>query len=188
MTTLLEFDNYLFEIINQDLQNPFLDWIMPFWRDKKSWIPLYLGLFIFSMVKFKWKAVFFALGIAATVGVADTVSSKFIKKSVQRIRPCNDELVKEDVHLLVGCGGGYSFTSSHATNHFAIAAFISLTLGLLYPWTRLPFYLWAGSIAFGQVYVGVHYPLDVASGAIIGTIIGYIVAKIYNRFDQLRLS
>ena len=187
MNSILELDHFLFEFINQDLQNTFLDWIMPFWRDKKSWIPLYAGLFIFTIFKFKWKAIFFALGIAATIGIADTVSSQFIKKSIQRIRPCNDDAVKTDVHLLINCGSGYSFTSSHATNHFAIAAFISLTLGIVYPWIRIPFYLWAGSIAFGQVYVGVHYPFDVITGALIGTIIGIIVAKTYNKFDRFKL-
>lgn len=188
MTELLAFDRFLFELINQHWQNDFLDWIMPYWRDKKFWIPLYVGLLAFTIYKFKWKALYFGLAIGLTVGIADTVSSQLIKKSVQRVRPCNDLNFKNQVHLLIGCGGGYSFTSSHATNHFAVAAFISLTLGLVFPWLRLPFYLWATSIALGQVYVGVHYPLDIFMGGIIGTLIGISVAKIYNRFDRFKLS
>ena len=154
MTELIEFDRYLFELINQHWQNDFLDWIMPYWRDKKFWIPLYVVLLGFTLFKFKWKAIYFGLAIGLTVGVADTVSSQFIKKSVKRVRPCNDLEYKDQVHLLIGCGGGYSFTSSHATNHFAVAAFISLTLGLLYPMIRIPFYLWAASIALGTSLCG----------------------------------
>ena len=40
----------------------------------------------------------------------------------------DDPEIKEDVILLVRCGSGYSFTSSHATNHFAIASFLIMTL------------------------------------------------------------
>ncbi len=188
MDAIIEFDQYLFELINNGWQNTFFDWLMPHWREKTFWIPLYLFLLLFVLIKFKLKGLFFALGLALTVGVADTMSSKVIKENVKRLRPCNDLEFKNNVHLLVRCGGGYSFTSSHATNHFAIAAFISLTLGLLYPAIKLPFYLWAASIALGQVYVGVHYPLDIFFGAFLGVSIGYLVAKLYNRFPNLALQ
>jgi len=92
------------------------------------------------------------------------------------------------VRLLVHCGRAYSFTSSHAANHFAIAVFISLTLGLLYSWIKWPLLLWAGSIAYGQVYVGVHYPLDVIVGSLVGIIIGYLVAKLYLSAEKLKID
>ena len=187
LESLLTFDQYLFELVNDNWQNPFLNWLMPHWREKTTWIPLYVLLLVFACWKFRIRGLFFILGLAFTVGVADTMSSKVVKESVMRIRPCNDADLKAEVHLLVRCGSGYSFTSSHATNHFAIAAFISLTLGLVYPVVRWPFYLWAASIAFGQVYVGVHYPFDVLAGALLGTLIGLLVAKIYNRFPNFAL-
>jgi undecaprenyl-diphosphatase len=43
------------------------------------------------------------------------------------------------------------------------------------------FFLWAFSIAFAQVYVGVHYPLDVISGGLIGILIGYLCGKSFNK-------
>lgn len=187
MTNLIQFDEYLFHIINYDWQNPFLDAVMPYWRDKKTWIPLYLFLAIFSIYKFKIKGLYLILAIALTVGVADTVSSKIIKKSVKRIRPCNDATLDFEVRIVHTCGGGYSFTSSHATNHFAIAMFISMTLGQYYRRIRWPFFLWAATIALGQVYVGVHYPLDVFCGAILGTLLAYILARIYLRWKKVSI-
>ncbi|MBP9874641.1 MAG: phosphatase PAP2 family protein, partial [Haliscomenobacter sp.] len=59
--------------------------------------------------------------------------------------------------------------------------------GLWYPGWRLWLYLWAGSISYGQVYVGVHFPSDVLGGALIGLIIGNIVAKMYLRLPKLRI-
>lgn len=179
MTELLQFDEQLFHLINGEWHVPWLDAIMPVWRDKKTWIPLYLLLAAFSIWRFRLRGLWWIMALALTVGLADATSSHLIKKNVQRVRPCNDVEMQAQVNLLAGCGSGYSFTSSHATNHFAMATFIALTLGVLYPWLRWPFWLWAGSIAFGQVYVGVHYPLDVIAGSLLGALIGYIVAILY---------
>jgi len=117
----------------------------------------------------------------ATVGMADVVSSKLVKPAVQRVRPCNDVGLKFEVRELVHCGGGYSFTSSHATNHFAIATFLYLVLGgLRKKWIRWALLAWAASIAYGQVYVGVHYPLDVITGAVLGSLIGTVFGAAAN--------
>ena len=188
MNTILSFDEWLFNIINQDLHNSFLDAIMPVWRDKKTWIPLYVGLLIFLIYRFQWKGLVLAAFVGLTVGAADFTSSKLIKESVQRLRPCNDPDLQEQVELLVRCGSGYSFTSSHATNHFAIAMFIVFTLGIVYPKIKWPFILWAASIALGQVYVGVHYPIDIFVGAIIGSLIGWLISRLYFSFSHLSIK
>lgn len=181
MEQLIAADQFLFELINGQAHNGVLDWLMPIWREKSTWIPLYVALAAFVGYKYRLQGLYLLLALALAVGLADTVSSKIIKPSVHRLRPCNDPALKDEVQLLVHCGSGYSFTSSHASNHFAVAAFLSLTLGLHYRRIRLPLYLWAASIALGQVYVGVHYPLDIFIGAILGIIIGNIVAKTYLR-------
>ncbi|MEN0005396.1 MAG: phosphatase PAP2 family protein [Bacteroidota bacterium] len=180
MTELLQLDQELFFVINNDWHNSILDAIMPHWRNKYSWIPLYVVLAIYVVYQFKQKGVYLILFLAVTVGIADTTSSQLIKKNVQRIRPCNDIQLQSEVKLLVHCGGGYSFTSSHATNHFAVASFLVFTLGL-FPWRkwRWLLWLWAASIAFGQVYVGVHYPLDILCGGLIGALIGWLMARLY---------
>jgi undecaprenyl-diphosphatase len=181
MEQVIAADQFLFELINGQAHNAVLDWLMPIWREKSTWIPLYIALAAFVGYKYRLQGLYLILALALTVGLADTVSSKIIKPSVHRLRPCNDPALKDEVQLLVHCGSGYSFTSSHASNHFAIAAFLSLTLGLHYRRIRWPLYLWAASIALGQVYVGVHFPLDIFIGAILGLIIGNIVAKTYLR-------
>jgi undecaprenyl-diphosphatase len=176
MTDILQFDEQLFQLINGSLHNNLLDSIMPWWREKTFWIPAYLVGLGYLVWKYKFQSIYFILAIAVTIGVADTMSSKVIKKTVKRERPCRNEALAEELHLLVHCGGGYSFTSSHATNHFALAVFlITLFGGMGRKWKYLLLF-WAGSIAYGQVYVGVHYPIDVASGAILGSLIGFGIA------------
>ncbi len=179
LETLLTLDQALFSIINQDLSNPLLDAVMPYWREKATWIPLYILILVFAFRRWHWiKGILFVVCIAATVGISDQVSSQWIKKSVERLRPCKTAALADDIHLLIPCGSGYSFTSSHATNHFAVGIFIMLTLLRDKSW-RWWMLIWAASIALGQVYVGVHYPLDVLVGGLIGSGIGYVMVVLF---------
>jgi undecaprenyl-diphosphatase len=57
-----------------------------------------------------------------------------------------------------------SFPSGHAASSFACAAL----LAWLTPLPKMPLFVLAALIAFSRVYVGVHYPLDVLGGAVLG--------------------
>ena len=158
-----------------------LDAIAPTWRSKYFWFPLYL--FVLAIVGINFKRYFlpFLLCAIVTVTIADTLSSKIIKPLVKRDRPCrNDQLTKPAV-VLINCGAGYSFTSSHATNHFAIAFFFLLTIGSILTYSKGLFLIWAASISYCQVYVGVHYPVDITAGAILGSAIGISMAYLFSR-------
>src|SRR5690606_19825850 len=98
---------------------------------------------------------------------------------VERLRPCNDIELREDIIVRVRCGSGYSFTSSHATNHFAMA--VMLTFLFYRRWKHVLWLslFWAAAISFSQIYVGVHYPGDILVGALLGSTIGVINGSIY---------
>lgn len=180
---ILQADEVVFKWVNQDLQVSFLDAVFPYWREKKFWYPFYLVMLVFILYRHKLKGLYLLLTLFATVGLADTVSSKILKPTVKRVRPCNDPALQGEVNLLVGCGRAYSFTSSHAANHFAIAGFLVFTLGRLYRSWKWWLFFWAGSIAFAQVYVGVHYPLDVLFGTLVGLLVALLFSRIYRLFS-----
>ncbi len=181
MTSIIEVDQYLFHLINDTWTLPFLDTIMPYWREKSTWIPFYIIAAIWLTWKMKKRVVLVLLAAGLTIAIADTVSSQLIKKNVERLRPCRTEGLA--VNLLVPCGGGYSFTSSHATNHFAIALLLIMIFAKRYPQVKW-LLLWAATIAYGQVYVGVHYPFDVLTGALVGSLIGIGIAYSYRWADH----
>lgn len=186
MFDLIQFDQQLFSAINQGLSNPFFDWLMPILRNRFFWSPLYLFLAVFFVRNYGKRGWMLLLFFGLSFGVTDYFASSVVKPSVERLRPCNDPEVKTGMILLISCGGGYSFPSTHAANHFALAFCL---ISMFYKRWKfiLPLaFAWAFSVSFAQVYVGVHYPLDVTFGAVIGASIGFMMGAILKTTQPFR--
>lgn len=112
---------------------------MPLLRNKYIWLPFYIFIASFLLLNFQRKGLVALVALVLAVAVADNISSQLIKKSVQRLRPCKVLEPQKDMYLRVPCGSGYSFPSSHATNHFTVATYLVLLLGRLFKWIKLPF-------------------------------------------------
>src|SRR4249919_3323247 len=186
---LLRFDHWLFEKINQVWINPFFDLTLPFIRQQEFWYFFYLFLLVFILYNFGIKGCWWAVTLIMTGIIADLFSSSLIKTLIFRVRPCHDPDMADQVRVLVNyCPNSSSFTSSHACNHFAAAWFIFITLNQTGSWRWLLF-LWAFIISYAQVYVGVHFPLDIFGGAIVGTAIGYGMSILFQKqFGTLSLK
>ncbi|MES2779938.1 MAG: phosphatase PAP2 family protein [Bacteroidota bacterium] len=179
--TLKQLDREWFLAINNGMHNSFLDVVCPFIRQQSHWYVLY-ALLLFACYKI-WgnKLGWIIIGAVLLVLVSDQLSANLIKNTIQRIRPCNEPTLAGMVRNIVGCGKGYSFISAHATNHFAIAVFFSILFKPYFKWVYFIALPWAAVIAFSQVYVGVHYPLDVLCGAALGSVLGYLAGTIIHK-------
>jgi undecaprenyl-diphosphatase len=186
---ILEWDKNFFFAINNGTANSFFDSFLPYVRISNVWIPFYLFLLVFITLNYKSRSLPWILLMICTVASSDLISSSLIKPNFFRVRPCQDLSLAEQVRVLVKyCPQSSSFTSSHAVNHFAMAMFIYSTLkDEIGKWLKLIF-LWAFVIIYAQVYVGVHYPLDVFCGAILGMGIGYAWAFSFKRSFSLHKS
>ena len=178
--TLNDWDRQLFLFFNGKLVNPFFDAVLPYFRDSVFWAPLYLFIIVFVTLNYGKKGWWWALLFLSTVAVSDLLGTYAFKETVQRLRPCNNPLLLDKVRLVVDhCPGGYSFVSNHAANHFGLATFMALSFHTVFGrWTYLA-YVWAALVAFAQLYVGVHYPLDLLAGALLGIGAGYLTASVY---------
>lgn len=187
--TLLVKDKSLFTLINGKWTCSFFDSLMPWIRDSKNWVPLYIVILAFLFYKWGKLAWKWVVLVGINVALTDQISSHFFKPYFQRLRPCADpEIMHQSRLLLDHCSGGFSFTSSHAANHFGLAMFVVMTLAPLLKNYRFVFLIWAALISYAQVYVGVHYPADIFVGAFIGILVGWLNGKLFQIWQNKSLN
>jgi undecaprenyl-diphosphatase len=110
------------------------------------------------------------LAIVAADGIADLLA-RAIKSVVDVQRPA---FRYAEPKALVHVPHDHSFPSGHAATSFACAT----TLALAFPRLAAPLYLLAAAIAYSRVYVGVHYPLDVLGGAVLGIAVAIALRRL----------
>ena len=179
---LNQFDQWLFIQLNSGYTNTLFDHVMPFLRTSYNWAPLYLFLIVFALLNFKIRGGWWVVFFLVTAALTDMTGTYVLKHNIHRLRPCSDPDFFMNVRLLVDhCSGGFSFTSNHAASHFGLAMFFYLTMKpVLKLWASTGF-IWAGLIAYAQVYVGVHYPFDVLAGTLLGLLIGTLTGSVFNK-------
>ena len=172
---LREWDVAGFHLITMSLQNGFFDSLMPFITDKWNFIAPLALLSLYVILCRPRKDLILAISAVAVVLLADGTTQIF-KDLVQRIRPCH---VFQQVQLLHGavCTDSFSFPSNHASNTFALAAFISYNYRRL----AIPSFLIAILVGYSRIYLTAHYPSDVLAGAAWGMLLGFTVAMAARR-------
>ena len=108
--------------------------------------------------------------IGLAVGAADFIASGILKELVARPRPTRVPELEGVLHLVNGYRSGrYGFVSSHAANTMVCALLFSMiwrnkiaTVGLM---------LWVAANCYSRMYLGVHYPLDILGGLMVGCLV-----------------
>lgn len=173
-------DRGLFFAINKGCANGLFDATMPYLRNSSFWAPLYVFLFFFAILNGGKRGWWWCLLFLCTVALTDMIGTRIFKNGFERLRPCADPAVAPYARLVLQhCSGAFSFISNHAANHFGMATFWIITFRPLWGRWVSAAYFWSLLIGFAQIYVGVHYPLDVAGGALLGTLAGLLTGRLF---------
>jgi undecaprenyl-diphosphatase len=87
------------------------------------------------------------------------------------------------LHMIKDCGGRFGFISSHASNSFGAAMMLWLLFRNQYKYFWLMF-VWAAVVSYSRIYLGVHFPSDIAAGMLCGLSFGYIFYTLYRLTEK----
>ncbi len=176
---LLNTDRQLFLFLNS-IHSPFFDDIMWWLSQRLIWAPLYAVLLIMMWLTYRNKFWYIIPLIILLVTLTDQISVVLFKDVFLRLRPCHEPSLEGMVRIVRGhCGGSYGFISSHAANTFGVAVFGGSLLKVKYKWTFPLLLLWAATVSYSRIYLGVHYPGDVIVGGIVGALLGWIIYLLF---------
>lgn len=173
-------DKTLFLYFNS-FHSPFSDQIWLWITNIPTWIPLYILLVFFTIKVFKKDSWIIIIGFLLVILASDQFTSTFMKPFFGRLRPCYDLEIGHLVHIANKCGGQFGYASGHAANSFGIAMFSWMLFKNYWSGTWLIF-VWAGIVAFSRIMIGVHYPGDILTGALVGLTFSWIIFKTIEEF------
>jgi undecaprenyl-diphosphatase len=147
-----------------------------------NWAPLFVLIIYLTIRAFGWKrGGFMVLFMILLVAFSDQFTN-LIKNSTERVRPINDPKIKDVLRTLIQ-PRGYSFMSGHATTSTFFSVFVVLLLKEKYKYIYLLLFF-PLIFSYSRLYLGVHYPIDIAVGLIVGTTFANLYFFLFKKLDH----
>ncbi len=176
---LLEWDRDTFIYLNS-LGIEKYDWFWSLVTHSTTWIPLFILFFLLLFRTYPRKEAITMILMTILLFLFIMALMEFTKSFTARLRPNNNEEISNFIRVLIR-PGDYSFFSGHASSSFAITTLIVLFLRKKVRWAYV-FYIWPLLFSLSRIYVGVHYPLDLIVGALVGLLMAFSFYSIFCRF------
>jgi undecaprenyl-diphosphatase len=151
---------------------------------KVIWFVFYFVIIATILNTFRWKkGGLIILSMVLVIVLCDQIASSVFKPFFKRFRPSRDPSFSHLVNIVKGyTGGKYGFASSHASNTFGLAVFVSLLFKNRT--TSIFIFSWAVLVSYTRIYLGVHYPGDIIVGALIGSLSAYFVYSLLRKYSK----
>lgn len=175
-------DQSLFLIINQNAGGSVLGKIMHFLSYPGKGFLLLAGVWLFLIVAKGRRGRVAAVLVAVSLAITDPVTVRVFKPAVARARPNHPDYLVENGTYRGGYNRSFSYPSAHAANAFGVAGvflYIFHLKGVF--WLIL-----AMAIGYSRIYLGQHFPLDIAGGGMLGLIISLLICNITELFVRIK--
>lgn len=165
------FDDAAFRWLNGGL-GPWADRVVPVIADAHTIVPwlAVAGLIAATVGGRRWRRTLLLAGLV--VAITDPANRFLVKRLLARDRPC--QILHGVVVRASHCPRSGSFPSSHAVNSTAVATVVALE----HPALAIPLAALVAVTALSRVYQGVHFPLDVLGGLILGGGFGFVAVHL----------
>lgn len=164
---------------------PYADAVMFLVSGKTAWIGLYAVLLLCLWRRCGWQGAVAALAmIGAGMLITDWGNAHLLRPAIGRLRPSNpDNPIAPLVHTVYGMrGAGCGFPSAHAANVWLLAAVCGYWLRDR-P-TRTALAAVALLVCYSRVYLGYHYPGDIAGGFLLAAVTAAPIIYVAHRLRQ----
>ena len=145
-----------------------------------TWIPLFLFIILVLTITYGRKEAAWMFLSFISMLVVLTVVIFLTKEGFGRLRPVNDEIFNSLLRILTK-PSDFSFFSGHAASSFSIATLTILYLQKKLKWSYL-LLVWPILFSFSRMYLGVHYPLDILVGTMVGILFAYFFYWLHQKF------
>ncbi len=178
------FDLPILDWIAETLRCPVLDAVMPAITHLADAGALWILLAAVLLCSPKHRRTGLTMALALLLGLL--ACNVLLKPLVQRMRPFDYQLLHfgRDIPLLIAPPADFSFPSGHTNASFAAATALLLRNR---KW-GIPALILAALIGFSRLYLYVHYPTDVLTGAVLGSCMALaanpLVSKGYALYDH----
>jgi len=147
-----------------------------------NWAPLFVFIIYLTIRSFGWKrGGFMVLFMILLVAFSDQFTN-LIKNSTERLRPINDQEIKDVLRTLIE-PQSYSFMSGHATTSTFFSVFVVLLLKEKYKYIYLLLFF-PLIFSYSRLYLGVHFPIDVFVGIIVGILFANLYFLLFKKLDN----
>lgn len=171
-------DFAILDAIQNAWRNPFLDWAMPLATHLGDLALIWLAAAAVLLSRPRWRT--YGLAVLIAVVLTATVGTLVLKPLFGRVRPFE---IAGFTELLIPAPFGSSFPSNHSMVSFAAATALCCipTRGRGVTVAKVLAVVVACLIAFSRVYLYVHFPSDIAVGAVLGIALGFASVALAKR-------
>lgn len=186
MEKLLQFDTELFLFFN-GLHASWADRAVYLISKGWTWVPLFL-IIIYAIFRLYRKRGWIVLAVFALTITLSDQTCNLVKNSVCRFRPSHTEKIAGEIHLVekpeggLYYGGKYGFPSAHASNTMALAFLVIFFLSEGRKWVMAAAIVWSLMMAYTRLYLGVHYPIDILCGFVLGSCYALLMTFVYRKW------